>query len=220
MNYPELFITVMTLLFLPNLVYTTENNQDTIYLKDNIKICGKIVDFTEGKEYEIHLEDGSRYIFDMNQIDSVNIFKFREITTKPTQFHEVPTKPIQYELGFTFGTPALANIVLAKHYGVHGIRASGNFLTRTPGLQLEYIYKFAVLTNTYHAINAGFGTYNWKSECKYPDGSFYTSNEYRTYLGIAYNFNYYGFYVQIGLNYNFDNIQPMAQIGYVYQFRD
>lgn len=197
----------------PIFVFTSLCNQDTLFLKDGSVLVGKILDFEEGKEYEIRSEQGDRYIFTQDQIQKVDL----------TRFIETPIVPIDYEFGCTFGTPALFNLVIAKHFGVHAVRFSGNhFDSGTYGVHLEYIYKFAQFSNSYHALNVGLGNFNWKERYIDLDGSTKWSDFYMTYLGIAYNFNYRGFYVQAGIAINnepYDNYMPMGQIGYVYQFR-
>ena len=144
-----------------------------------------------------------------------------KIDFKSKSFYQY--KKTSAELGVTLGTPAGLNVVGAKHFDNLMVKASGFYLGYpVKGIQLELGYKFSEYDRTYNAFNivAGIAEYGEKERINF-HWSIYNYKSWK-YIGIVYNLNTNGFYLQSGLSIgegDFTNPQLLLQVGYVYQFR-
>ncbi len=202
---------VLLLFFVANIALSNETS-DIIYLKNGTKVIGKIIKFDVDKEVIIKTESGSELQYKMSDVDKIDF--------KSESFYQY--KKTSAELGVTIGTPASLNLVAGKHFENTMIKASGFYLGDiSKGIQLELGYKLAEFARTYHAINIVAGVAELReSNAKYINNYIYKSWQY---IGVVYNLNTNGFYLQTGLSHSygdFSSPQLLLQIGYVYQFRD
>ncbi|MDT3739903.1 MAG: hypothetical protein RO257_10440 [Candidatus Kapabacteria bacterium] len=225
MNYFKIFITGLVVIFIiSSLKLFSAEQVDIIHLKNGSVIVGKIIKYDAGKEVEIQTSDGNRFVFKMEQVEKIDFMVDKDSGFKKTKS----------ELGGTFGTPAVLNFVIGKHFDKYMVKASGLYLGRSAkGIQLELGLKLSEFKRTYHAISL-VGGYSY---LEYEEKKIYDNNINRisewTYGGLVYNLNTNGFYLQAGLSLgnglatndlgeivDMPNPQIIFQIGYVYQFRD
>lgn len=204
---------VLLLLFVSTNKVLCDQNSDIIYLKNGSKIVGQIVKFQIDKEVTIKTETGTELSYKMSDVEKIDF--------KSESFYQY--KNTSSEFGITFGTPSGLNLVVATHIGKIMIKGSGLYLGDiAKGLQFEIGYKLSEFARTYHAINlvGGYSSLQSKEQTIFGEQ---TVQKKWTYVGIVYNLNTNGFYLQPGLSIgtgDFTNPQFMFQIGYVYQFRN
>lgn len=200
------------------LLFVTANNcfslleSDEIHLKNSSKIVGKIVKFDVDDEVTIRTDSGSELTCKMSDVDKIE-FKSAHFKNKKTSS----------ELGVTFGTPSLGNIVAGYHLNNLMFKASGLYLGDRRGIQLEFGYKFSEYARTYHAFSivGGLQSFEFFENCMPLTERKYVEKNWK-YVGIVYNMNSNGFYIQPGIcigEGDFSNPNYLIQIGYVYQFR-
>lgn len=206
---------LMLLLFVSTNNALGSQDSDVVYLKNGSKIVGQIIKFEIDKEVVIKIESGTEFSYKMSDVDKIDF--------KSESFYQY--KNTSSEFGVTFGTPAALNLVIAKHFDKLMLKASGFYLGNVAkGLQIEFGYKLSEFARTYHAISlvGGLSELRAKQVSIFGGGESYVQQNWN-YVGIAYNLNTNGFYLQTGLSVgegDFDNPQFMLQIGYVYQYRN
>ncbi len=205
-------IMFLLVVFFSTCIALSNETSDVIFLKNGTKVTGKIIKFDVDKEVVIKTESGAELQYKMSDVDKIDF--------KSESFYQY--KKTSAELGVTLGTPAGLNVVGAKHFDNLMVKASGFYLGKNAkGIQFEIGYKLAEFARTYHAINIVAGVAELReSNAKYINNYIYKSWQY---LGVVYNLNTNGFYLQTGLSHSYGDFpspQFLLQIGYVYQFRD
>jgi hypothetical protein len=114
------------------------------------------------------------------------------------------------EAGFIFGTPAGSNLLLGYEWWIAGIRASGFYSgSNLNGVQLNLLCKILRGDYSSHYLSLIWAT-------------MHSPNFYLKGPGAAYDLNISGFSFELGIipsTYAPVNLNPIYQIGYVYQFR-
>ncbi len=213
----QIIIFLLVVFFSTSIALANETS-DVIFLKNGTKVTGKIIKYDVEKEVVIKTESGTELQYKMSDVEKIDF--------KSESFYQY--KKTSAELGVTLGTPAVLNLVLGKHFDNLMVKASGFYLgSDAKGIQFEIGYKLAEFARTYHAINIAGGFSEMRttsSTLNDTDNELCPSKLYKwNYIGIVYNLNTNGFYLQSGLSIGEgDYISPqfMFQIGYVYQFRD
>ncbi len=199
---------VLFLFFVANIALSNET-EDIIYLNNGTKVTGKIIKYDLNNGVVIKTEKGTEFEYKMAEIEKI---EFKSKTNN--QYRKTKS-----ELGITLGMPANFNLVFSKHIDDLVLKATGFSLgTFGTGIQIDVGYKFSEFDRTYHSLNVVGGISSFSG----------TNNDKKwvnikwNYVGIVYNFNTNGFFLQPGISIGEGNISSpvfLFQIGYVYQYR-
>ena len=113
------------------------------------------------------------------------------------------------EIGINIGTPAVLNFAFGYWFNSIGVRVSGLYWEQgANGVQLNVGLKLSDNVRRRHALFIIGGTSN-------------IDNTEWTFLGLVYNLNWRGFFLEPGLTFgagDFSNPQVALQIGYMHRF--
>ncbi|MEN6295734.1 MAG: hypothetical protein ABFD61_06360 [Chloroherpetonaceae bacterium] len=154
------------------------------------------------------------FLLDKQKFQNENSYKSEQNYTPAPAFqkssHEYPM------LGLTFNTPGGINLIGGYHFGkfaaIGGIGCVP-FGTTIWGAQVEFMFNLKSARHFEHNIGFGVG-YSFI-------GSKLSKAQEWTYIGLFYNLNIYGFYLEPGLTIGsgtYKNPQIAFQFGYVYRF--
>lgn len=130
-----------------------------------------------------------------------------------------------WSFGGTLGTPAEANLVLARNVNDDwGVRLSGMYYGGSAGVQIEGTRRIGGRGSFRHNLHLGLGTFRTEHSIFSYEGPVARVAE-ETYIACGYDLNWHGLHGALGLRFSpWDYFSPykpglLLQVGYVHQFR-
>ena len=205
-------ILLIVLFFIANTVAYSDDTYDIVHLKDSTIIKGTIIETIPNKSITIKSFDGIIQTIDFDQIVKIKKENISDINLRDSSY---------LELGINLGTPAGVNLAAGFWFGSVGFRVSGMQLSKMSGIQLNFSYKISDSPNFLHSIGFAGGTSEIETG-EYDDYDEYDNLEIKKwqYIGLVYNLNWGGFFLEGGLSIgegDFTSPQAIFQIGYMYR---
>lgn len=210
--------------------FIVENMVDSIKIKtvDNflVTIPKRLIVWNERIEATITTKSGEEYEGNITNVDDNNYY----ITTESGLPVTIPKNIIekvflsnnykekQYAMfGPTLILPGGINLLFGYHYSSFGVRGEFGVLPvddEIYGFQVNVFYNLFRNKSFEHNVSIAGGFSHQDS---------YLYDKDWTYLGLMYDFNIYGFFMELGLTLGsgyYSNPQLAIQFGYVYRFND
>ena len=189
----------------------SSNIIDCILLKDKSKIIGDISEYIPAKYLRIMTTEKGLLTIEIVQIE--NISSIERPLAKGEQLKYI-------EFGATLGYPSAVNLNISYWLSNFGIGLSGLYIFLADGIQLNASYCLDNNKIYRHGFTIFSGISNIRKD-KF--GSKQLQNFHWEYAGLAYEFNYNGFYSELGISLgagNYSNPNFIFQFGYVHRFLD
>lgn len=187
------------------------NTIDLILLKDKSKIIGDISEYIPAKHLRILTSEKGLLTIEIVQIE--NISSIDRPLAKGEQLKYL-------EFGATLGYPSAVNLNLSYWFSNFGIGLSGLYIYLADGIQINTSYCIENNLIFRHGFTIFAGISNIRKD-KF--GSTQLQNFHWEYYGLAYEFNYNGFYSELGISMgsgNYKNPNFIFQFGYIHRFLD
>ena len=212
MKLTPLFLAIV-LFFISNTVVYADDTYDLVHLKDSTIIKGKIIETIPNKSITIKSFDGKIQTFDYDQILKIQ---------RDESFYNNCRDSSYSELGICYGTPAVFNLAIGPWYGPFGVRFSGMYLGSSYGIQMNLNYKISDSPNFLHSIGVAVGKSFIEGEeiAYFPFDDNFTYMKEWQYIGLVYNLNLSGFFLEGGLSIgegDYTNPKFIFQIGFIYR---
>ena len=203
-----LFILLIVGIFLVPTDLTAQEHVDIVYLKDGSRIVGLIIEQIPNKSIRIRTEGGSEFVYTLDKIERI---------TKEVRGPQDLMDRSYFELGVTGGTPSGVNGIVGFWSGRIGLRVSGGHYGRElHGVQGNLSLKLVDTTRKKHTLSIVGGTMYYEEENDFGFVEIHDTD----FLGIAYNFNWRGLFLEVGgaAALNGGGGGPVIQLGYMHRF--
>jgi len=186
---------------------------DVIYLNDGSRIIGTIIEQIPNQSITVRARDGSEVVITFERISRI---RRETIEEEPKDM-----KKVSYaELGATVGTPTGINGAFGYCLNTVGVRVSGMYIkagerSQLSGFQLNFGYRLSDNVNRNHTLAVVGGSTLIR------DSKINVADKRWSYLGVVYNLNSYGFFLEAGLSAgegSYSSPQLLFQIGYMHRF--
>ena len=203
---------------------------DVVHLKNGSRIRGVVIEQVMCESIRLRTADGSEFVFAVDQVE--------RIATASVRHSDLPDwKQTSYpELGLAVGTPAALNWQAGLWRGPNGIRVSGSYWPgketseKLWGLQLNLMRKLSDTPRSRHVLGmVASASHTTDVDVKDADGAQaleprVTKKESRAAVGLAYNYNWRGLFLELGLTVGSRGddgpVRPIVQIGYMHRFAE
>lgn len=219
-------VVFLSIFFLVITSAKSEDIIDVVYLKDSTVVRGQIFEQIPNESIQIKDIMGKILKINFDAISKIAKEKYTKISLMKYDY---------IEFGGSFVTPALLNFNFVKWFSEYGFGLSGMYWGAVKGLQCNLKRKLSDNEDRSHGLSIIAGILNITTKGHTEPALFdktYTKSLDWQYIGLTYNLNYSGFWLEIGFTVSKMNleppddksklqgisIQPATQIGYVYRF--
>lgn len=190
-------LVLIVVILMPVIAFSKPDSVLSIRFNDGSRLYALKIDSSNSNLlYIIYDLDSSKSSVDVRHIKSISKIKY-------LKSYEKVLPEAMWETGTGIGLPAILNYSIGRSMNPFLVHLSGMYYVDAYGVQIDLGIILNMTKKYYHAISAIVGT-TWFGDNPPPitagSRANYTKIEY---YGLAYTFNFSGFYVQIGPAYSY-----------------